>query len=71
MERYIYSIEVDCYKTDGKFEGRLLCRKADDAEAPWQICNMIATNTVEHAFIKMNHTRIEFEDRERRELEGK
>ena len=70
MDRYIYRIEVDTFKQFSPhsppdqiayYESRLLCRKADDAEAPWEICNIVHSNSPESAFIGNNHFRLKLE----------
>lgn len=70
MEKYIYRIEVDTYKEysphklpdrEEYYESRLLCRKADDASAPWEICNIVKSNSPESAFICNNHFRLKLE----------
>ena len=70
MDRYIYRIEVDTYKQysphkeekrDEYYESRLLCRKADDADAPWEVCNIVKSNSPESAFIGNNHFRLKLE----------
>lgn len=47
---YIYRIEVDCFKTDGKYSWRLLSRDKLDPIAPWQICVLGDNDNIRDAF---------------------
>lgn len=60
---YIYKIEVDCFKFETKYQWNLLCRKGDDATAPWQICAIGEADSPEKSFFKAYAEQQRFEQR--------
>lgn len=58
---YIYVIEVNCFKFDGQYEWRLMCRKKDDETDIWKLSAVGNEGTIQEAFDKAYYWKNKYE----------